>query len=697
LESAEQPSNEKQLLWAGGRIVSPKPRAVEVQESLDLARKLTTGDLGFRQVAVVQRWTIRPTHIYTYHQEGGAPGGGLYLLTVGQNGGLKRLVDAGDGQIQRLDVSFDGKEILFNWRRGKNERYQVWRIGTDGTGLTQLTDGPHDNYDACWLPDGDIAFLSTRCKSRAYCWASDAGVLHRMDRDGGQVRRISHNLLHDFTPAVMDDGKLLYMRWEYVDRGAIPTQSLWTLNPDGTNLQAYFGNRIERKKHWSMPSAYFHARQIPGTAKVLCVLATHTEMFGKLGILDPMYGNNAPESLRILDVVKSSTDKEAGQYCDSPHPLDERYCLFSTLGTLLVASYDGAEASVLLKPDAWLGFFDAQPIRPRQVPVRASTLPSGDPEPWATVFIQDVYQGLEPQVKRGEITQVCVVEEMAKPGAGLARRGGWDFQSPATSCGATYAPKKVWGFAPVQEDGSACFLAPANVPLSFMVMDARGRAIQRMRSFTHFMPGAIEGCIGCHESRSTAPVLGRSHPRALRRIADKLREPAWGVTGFSYPEVVQPVLDKHCIRCHGAEKPAKGVRLTAETIELPGPRPTPRFNTSYVTLTRRRPLMGPDNKPSQESRYWNYREYHDPRGDTGPVVANLIKWVATDNGTESNIAEITPKFWCSPASPLADLILSGHRDQEGKPRIDLDDESCRKLLLWMDLNVPYYGSLTENR
>jgi hypothetical protein len=704
--AAQKAGEEKQVFWGDRSIQwSPKPTAVQFEESPALAQRLASGELGFRQVAVVERQPIGATHIYTYHHEGGAPGGGLFILTLGVNGGeLKKLVDAGEGQIHHLDVSFDGEEVLFNWRKGPKEKYQVWRIGTDGTGLKQLTDGPHHNYDACWLPDGDIAFLSTRRCGMAYCWGSPGGVLHRMDREGGNVRRISHNLLHDFTPAVMDDGRLIYMRWEYVDRGAIPTQSLWTINPDGTNLQVFFGNRIDRRddkrlKRRPMPQAYFHAREVPGTPRVLCVLTGHYCQFGGLGIVDAAYGNNARESLRVITPAKGETSGfkapggSFGPY-ESPQPIDDRYFLVSALGTLLVRSYEGDEVAVLLKPDGWLGFYDAQPVRARPTPVRASPLPVGDCEPWATVVLQDVYQGLAPDVKRGDVKQICVVEEMTKPtDRRLAKRGGWDKQSPAVSCGATYAPKKVWGFAPVEADGSACFKAPAGVPIYFMALDAQGRALQRMRSFTHFMPAAVEGCVGCHEPRSRTPAAGAA--AAIRRTPAELREPAWGVQGFSYPERVQPILDKHCIRCHGADNPPKGVRLTGEPCLMPHTNQE-RFNTSYVTLTRRRPLLGPDGKPTPEDRYWPTNDYHNPKSGPPDVVANLVRWTASEGGS-LNIAEITPKYWGSPASPLADLILSGHRSKEGKPRVQMDDADRRTIMLWMDLNVPYYGSLTQNK
>ena len=122
-------------------------------------------------------------------------------------------------------------------------------INLDGTGLKQLTGGAHNNLNPCWLPDGGIAFISDRKPAYAYCFVTTSPVLYRMDRDGSNQRRLSANYLMDFTPAVLDDGRIIYTRWEYVDRGACPIQSLWTINPDGTGLAGFFGNRDARSGH----------------------------------------------------------------------------------------------------------------------------------------------------------------------------------------------------------------------------------------------------------------------------------------------------------------------------------------------------------------------------------------------------------------------------------------------------------------
>jgi hypothetical protein len=638
----------------------PPAVAAAVKESPELAAKLKAGDLGFTRLVVAQRHLVRCSHVYTYHCEGQKDGGGLYVYDVAA-GRLEQLVDSAGGQVLSLDLSWDGRTVVFAWRKGRH--YHLYRIGADGTGLVQLTDGEHDNFDPCWLPDGGIALLSTRSPCFAYCWTTEAGILHRMKGDGSEVRRISWNYLNDFTPAVLEDGRLIYGRWEYVDRPAIPIQSLWTINPDGTAMAGFFGNRALD------PATFIEAQPIPGRpGQVLCTLTGHNgQVRGAIGILDPAVGNNAQAAIRNLTPevrlrgVNTSSNGPQGPY-QTPFPIDDRYYLVSKDGTLLVRDYEARQEALVLGPEGGLGFYNPRPLRPRpRPPVRASSLP--DPEkagPWATVYLQDVYNGLGPSVARGEVRQICVVQELSKSRVGHST--GFGFQRPVVSCGATYIPKKVWGFAPVGEDGSAYFRVPATAPIYFIALDAQGRGIQRMRSFTHLMPGEVQGCIGCHESRTESPRPLR--PVATDRKPVDLVPPDYGVRGFDYASIVQPVLDRHCLKCHNGKSAPNGVDLSGDR--------TAWFNVSYDVLAHE----GGDLRRGG-NRYTN--------------------WISTMNGAEANILEIEPKTWGSPKSRLADLVLSGHPDADGKPRANLPPDDRQRVLTWIDVNVPYYGtSLTSH-
>jgi len=631
----------------------------------------------FNELLVIKRCELNPTHVYTYHYEGFKPGGGLYRFRLdSDNGQLTELLASPDGQILDYDLSNDATEILFSWKKNAQAPYHLFRMNVDGTGLRQLTYGPSYNFNACWLPDGDILFLSTRRPAFAYCWTSPVGIIYRMDLNGKNIRKISANYLNDFTPSVMNDGRIIYSRWEYVDRPAIPIQSLWTINPDGTNLAGFFGNRV------ISPATFMEPRSIPGSSRILCVLTAHNgPCRGAIGIIDPAYGLNAQKAILNLtpEVDIGKVDKGNGNHIrgpyESPYPVDEKYFLVSKRGTILLRDYKGTMQVEILRSQGELGFYTAQPIRPRpKPPVHNSILARQIDEP-AVVVMQDVYQGLEPYVKRGEIKQICIVQEIEKSGFADKSRRVFGFQFPVVSCGATYAPKKVRGYAKVEQDGSAAFEVPAGVPLYFMALDAHGRALQRMRSFTNFMPGEVRGCIGCHEPRKQTSRMTK-RPTAVLRPPQQLEPPEWGVAGFSYAHIVQPVLDRYCIRCHGPVNPPKGVDLSPDKTDF--------FNVSYEVLAR---------KGTVATNY-NTGGVRIASGDEG---ANpYTSWIATYNGAEHNILKIAPKTWGSPASKLAEIVLTGHPDKNGKARLEMDDVSRRRLFAWMDLNVPYYGTSVSN-
>ena len=692
------------------------PMSERKPEARQLAADLYGGKLGFRDILVIHRHHLRISHVYTYHVEGYRPGGGLFVFTPTPDGGkFRRLVDAGDGEIIDCDLSYDAREVIFSWKRGGLEmahpnqlledidrsvpenNYQVFRINIDGTGLTQLTDDTSNNLNACWLPDGGIAFISDRKPAYAYCFVTTSPVLYRMDRDGKNQKRLSANYLMDFTPSVLNDGRIIFTRWEYVDRPACPIQSLWSINPDGTGLAGFYGNRV------IAPGTFMDAQPIPGTEKIICLATNHNgDCRGGICVVDPSKGANAREAVRVV-TPEVDIYRVGGVYgnglngpYEKPYPIDDGRYFVSKMGVIQLRDYDGNCVSVLRHKDG-MGYYSAQAIRPTSTPQVASTVRldesvqlsedgsvSGN---WATVALQDVYQGLEPTVERGEVTQICVVQEIEKStftplihevptGKGYASNTAFGYQFPLVSCGATYSPKKVWGTAEVAEDGSACFRVPSEVPIYFMALDAEGRAVQRMRTFTHMMPGEVQGCVGCHADRNR---LSQHPNRALPLVREPqdLTPPSWGVGGFQYAQIVQPVLDRHCTRCHNEREHAKRIDLSGDKTDF--------FNVSYDVLARMG-TMGETRPQQHNARLDSGEEGHSP----------YTSWIWTINGTERNILQITPKTWGSPVSPLAEIFRSGHPDEDGKPRVDVPDEDCRRVYLWIDLNVPYYGTSASN-
>ena len=325
-----------------------------------------------------------------------------------------------------------------------------------------------------------------------------------------------------------------------------------------------------------------------------------------------------------------------------------------------------------------MGFFTPIPIRKvKAPPVIPTTLPNGEQEPWGTVVMMDVYNGLEPDVKRGEIKQLAIVEEVEK-GDFAPHTGIYGFQFPLVSCGATYAAKKLWGYARVETDGSANFKVPAGIPIYFLALDKEGRAVQRMRSFTHFQPGEKQSCVGCHADRNFAvspPGINRQAIAALRP-AEQLVEPEWGCRKFDYSSIVQPVLDQHCVGCHNARQQPGGVDLTGDKTDF--------WNVSYEHLARKG-THGEKN-PFQ----------HGVSNLEGVGRNPYVKWISSINGAGKNILMIKPRTWGAYPSKLTEIILSGHPDAKGAKRVDMDAVSMRRVFAWMDLNVPYYRDSKTN-
>jgi hypothetical protein len=448
------------------------------------------------------------------------------------------------------------------------------------------------------------------------------------------------------------------------------------------------------------------AQPIPGTNNIIATATNHNgPCRGGIVAIDPSKGSNAKEAVTNLtpeiDIYRIGGvygNGMRGPY-EKPFPIDKTTYLVSNDGKLQVRSF-GADYATLLLPDRGLGYYSAQPIRQvKRPPVIVGTprdrtakfaqdgSVSGS---WATVFVRDVYNGLAPHVKRGTIKQIAVVQEIEKSthspqnnvcldGKGRRNIAVFGFQFPLVSCGATYAPKRLWGFADVKEDGSAAFKVPAEVPIYFMALDTEGRAVQRMRSFTHMMPGEVQGCVGCHADRnSAAPDMTGSRRR--RTAVDTLTKPKWGAVGFRYDQVVQPVLDKYCIECHNERTQPADVDLTGDKTDF--------FNVSYDILAR---------KGTQgEKNFLKHGSPVGPAGDTARGESPYTSWIWTINGAGHNVLEIEPYRWGSPASKLAEIIRSGHPDKNGKPRVNVADADRRRVYLWIDLNVPYYGTSTSS-
>ncbi len=686
---------------------APMPLIPLIPESPELSEKLHSGKLGFKRMLLLQRHAYNISHVYVYHVESFKGGGGIYIFTPEAGGGRKDLVfDAGGGMIMDCALSYDGEEILFSYKKratptehggesthlnhmhtDRDEKYQIYRMRLTDKEPVLLTDHWSNNFNPCWLPDGRIVFLSDRKLSFAYCFTSSSPLLYRMNRDGSEVFKMSHGYLNDFTPSVLNDGRVIYTRWEYVDRPACPIQSLWTLTPDGTKLEGFFGNRTLE------PGTFMEARSIGDTRKVLCVMTAHNGCCrGAIGIIDPAFGANAQRGIRnitpeiFVPDVDGSNRRRGGPYgnelvnrgpYENPFPIDEKYFLVSKMGAVLLRDYDRTECVVVAQPEEGMGYYSPIPIRKVKTPPVIQTLaPAEGREPWGTVLMMDVYNGLEGSVRRGEIREIAVVEEVEK-GDFAPHKGIFGFQFPLVSCGATYAAKKLWGYARVEEDGSAHFRVPAEIPIYFLALDKEGRAIQRMRTLTHFQRGEFQSCIGCHADRNyAAPLPGDRRPIAALRECQELEPPEWGCEKFDYSSVVQPVLDRHCVSCHNARSQPKGVDLTGDKTDF--------WCVSYEHLAR-------------QGTHGEKNPFQHGVSDLAAVGMNpYVKWISTINGAGKNILMIEPRTWGAYPSKLTQIVMSGHPDEKGVRRFTMDAPSMRRIFAWMDLNVPYYKDSRTN-
>ncbi len=505
------------------------------------------------------------------------PGGRLCKLNI-KTGRVTTLIDDPLGGVRDPVVHYDGKTILFSWRKGDSEHYHLWRINSDGSGLRQLTRGAYDDFEPCWLPDGDIVFVSTRCKRWVNCWITQVAVLYRCDPDGRNIRRISANIEHDNTPWVLPDGRILYQRWEYIDRSQVDYHHLWTSNPDGTGQMIFYGNLHPR-------IVMIDARPIPGTDKVV-------------SIFSPGHGRREHDgSVVVLTARKGPDDQTSARYINrgtdyrDPWAFSEEAFLVASGTKILLMNGTGRTAPLYTLPDddAAEGFqcHEPRPIipRPREriIPDRIKA-----DESTGRLILTDVREGRNMKgVKPGEIRKLLVLESLPKP---INFTGGMD---PLTY-GGSFTLERVLGTIPVEPDGSAYMELPALRSLFFVALDEDDMAVKRMQSFLTVQPGEVTSCTGCHEQRTRSAVLD-GNPLAVKRPPSRITPVEDCPDVFDFPRDIQPILDDLCVDCHGYDKTERGGPYAGGMI-LTGDR-GPMFSHSYFTMTVRQLFSDGRNRP----------------------------------------------------------------------------------------------------
>ena len=555
-----------------------------------------------------------------------------------------------DYLVGDVDIHFNGDRMLFSML-GSHDRWQIWEMASDGTGLRQVTPGVEpdvDNYDACYLPDGRIIFDSTRCFQGIPCVGGSDAVanLYIMNADGTGIRQLCFDQDHNWCPTVLNNGRILYSRWEYSDTPHYFSRLLFHMNPDGTNQVEFYGSN----SFW--PNSMFYTRPIPNhPSKVVTIVSGHhgVPRMGELVILDPAKGRKEADGVvqripgygqPVEPVIVDQLVQEVWPKFLHPYPLSEHFFLVSCKptperpwGLYLVDSFDNM---LLLHEEPGYAIFEPVPFRaqpaPQSIPDRVN-LAKKD----ATVYLMDVYQGNGLRnVPRGTVKSLRLFSfhygyQRIGGHQHIGMEGPWDVH-------------RILGTVPVSDDGSAYFSVPANTPIAVQPLDSEGKALQVMRSWFTAMPGEVLSCVGCHEPQNTAPPS--QFTLAARRTPDAIAPWYGKARGFSFIHEVQPVLDRHCAGCHGAADSANG---------------RPDF-TSY-------PERGPGN-------------FNKPYLALHPYVRRP--------GPESDYHLQKPLEWHADTSELIQLLAKGHHG------VQLDREGWDRLITWIDLNVPDHGRWSDH-
>jgi hypothetical protein len=486
--------------------------------------------------------------------------GRLCLLNV-RTGEVNVLLDDEAGSIRDPQVHYDARKILFSYRPGGTDYFHLYEIDTDGRNLRQLTRGPFDDIEPTYLPDGGIMFCSSRCNRWVPCWYSQVAILYRCEADGSGIRAVSANIEHDNTPWPLPDGRIIYERWEYVDRSRVGFHHLWTCNPDGTGQMVYYGNMHPE-------TVMIDPRPIPGTNDIVAIFSPghgKAEHAGAVTVVSPRKGPDDKPSARRVSKEDDWRDAYAlGLDC----------FLVARKAALYVMDGAGNAHEIYSLPPALaragVELHEPRPLRPRK---REPIIPSRvDPaEPVGTLILADVYEGRNMAgVKRGEIKKLLVMDSLPKPVNYTGKMIPMTF-------GGTFTLERVLGTVPVEVDGSAYFEVPAMRSLFFVALDADDNSVKRMHSFCTVEPGETTGCIGCHEHRTKTISLPRGRLMALAREPDKITPIPDVPDVFDFPRDIQPILDRHCVRCHDYDRPEGGVVLCGDR--------GPMFSHSFFTLT----------------------------------------------------------------------------------------------------------------
>ncbi len=562
------------------------------------------------------------------------------VLKPGSNGMMA------DAYLGDIVPNYEADKFLYS-SIAPSGQWELFESNMDGSSIRQVSKPEFediDNFNGVYLPDGKILFCSTATMVGVPCvWGYDhVANLYVMDPDGSNMRQLTYEQDADWYPYVMNSGKVMYLRWEYTDNSHYFTRVLMSMNPDGTEQKALYGSN----SYW--PNSMFYAKQLPNqNTKFVAIVTGHhgVARAGELYLFDTAKGEIEGEGavLRMgaanmeprITVRDNLVDGIWPQYLH-PYPLSE--------DTFLVASKTDANSKwgiylmdiygtrMLVKESADFHLLEPVPVLKREKP---PVIPSrvDDTKENAIVYIQDLYtgEGLK-DVPRGMVKQLRISTYAYT----LRNLGNHDLLGVESA----WDGKIMLGTVDVEEDGSCIFEMPANLPITIQALDKNGSAIQLMRSWTTAMPGEFVSCIGCHERSHDVPKYSRTiaSGKEPQQLDWTFEQP----TGIGYIEEIQPIWDQHCISCHNGKPGIPNLK---------------------------------DTKPVGQHKF--SRSYHDLH----PYVRRP--------GPESDFAVLAPMEYHANTSELMQMLDDGHYG------VELDPLSYRKLVRWIDLNVPYYPNYRQ--
>jgi hypothetical protein len=540
-------------------------------------------------------------------------GGGIFILdnpfsnnpkvrnvlenSVCENGRFKGRKLTSKGGFLSPELSFDGKTIFFaytdideNSKRytwTKDNTYHIFKVNVDGSHLRQLTDGITNDFDPCIMPNGRIMFISERRGGYGRCHGRPVPsfTLHSMNNDGSDIIILSPHETNEWHPGVTNNGMIMYTRWDYVDRGAMQAHHLWLTTPDGRDSRSIYGN-FSSSAH-VRPHMEMDGRAIPGSHKLIATAACHHgQAYGSLVLIDPRIEDDdamapvrriTPDQLFPESEIESHTG--SARY-SSAWPLSEHFylCVNDPQSRVYVGTNNNYSIYLLdafgnrekLYQDPEISCLNPIPLKPRKKPpviphaiAVGKPLAEGEnftpPYPesipeFGQVGLVNVYQSRYPLPQGTKIKDLRIIQLLPKSTPYAS--------NPQIGFGDQKSARAILGTVPVEADGSAYFNLPADTPVFFQAIGEDGLAVQSMRSATYVHPGEKLMCHGCHENHHRAPTTSQKYPIAMRRKPSEITPEVDGSKPFSFPRLVQPVLDKKCVSCHmkNADKKAPDLR-----------------------------------------------------------------------------------------------------------------------------------------